>query len=89
MRIEEMEFRKLPGELWRCGAMPEGRALLVPPQGMPLYVRADGTGEPFDYITHFAKYVQDVGATDWERVGVVDFENLSSSLSTILGTAAV
>ena len=85
MRIEELDFRKNPGEVWTCSALPAGRCLLVPVRGLPLYARIDGTAEPFDFMGYSVPYVRD--AEDWALRGVVDFGDMAGSLSNILNEA--
>lgn len=60
-----------PDALYRCDSMPPGRAyvhLWLPGEGGSVYIRADGSREPFDFLMESRKYY---GDSTWEEIGEI------------------
>ena len=84
MHIATLAQILVPGDVYRCDSLPPGRGFVKTLFGPHLYVRADGTFEPFDWKSN-PHYNRD---ETWVKLGRVRFlrsgEIDASSFSEIL-----
>lgn len=68
MHIATLAQVRSPDRLYRCDSMPPGRAYLFGAIEGSVYIRADGSTEPFNWALEDRKYYHD---ETWVSVGHV------------------